>query len=284
MNLEVPFANFIAEGVCSDWSGNTWNVCIVCGVRHSLLLPCPCVQCHQQHFGLDCPDALGDIGGCVSNWSGLKDRVCISCSMHHPPSQPCPCIRCHARHSGSECQSISHEIGIVSDWSGMSSKVCIVCSCQHLPSSSCPCIRCHARHPGFECPSPCREYSRFKVTSSVRVLASTALPKVDDVLTYHCGSMNVQCPHCKARSFPRESLNCCAKGNVFIPDLNTVPSALSDIILSPHVRSNFRIYNSVLALASVGHDNQSLVGGTFVLGGKAYHRIGSIVPSKLFAA
>ena len=281
MNIEVPFANSIAEGVCSDWSGNTWKICIVCGVRHLLHVPCPCVLCHQRHCGLDCPDALE---GCVSNWSGLKDRVCISCSMHHPPSQACPCIRCHARHSGSDCPSISHEIGIVSDWSGMSPKVCIGCSCQHLPSSSCPCIRCHARHPGFECPSPCREYSRFKVTPSVRVLASTALPNVDDVLTYHCGSMNVQCPHCKARSFPRENLNCCAKGNVFIPDLNIVPSALSDIILSPHVRSNFRIYNSVLALASVGHDNQSLVGGTFVLGGKAYHRIGSIVPSKLFAA
>ena len=44
------------------------------------------------------------------------------------------------------------------------------------------------------------------------------------------------------------------------------------------MRSNARIYNSVLALSSVGHNNKSLIGGTFVLGGSAYHRIGSMVP------
>jgi hypothetical protein len=31
-------------------------------------------------------------------------------------------------------------------------------------------------------------------------------------------------------------------------------------------------------LASVGHSNKSLTGGTFVLGGSAYHRIGSLLP------
>jgi hypothetical protein len=57
-----------------------------------------------------------------------------------------------------------------------------------------------------------------------------------------------------------------------------VPAELSALILSPHVRGNFRIYNSLMALASVGHSNKSIVGGTFVLGGSSYHRIGSLVP------
>jgi hypothetical protein len=63
-----------------------------------------------------------------------------------------------------------------------------------------------------------------------------------------------------------------------VPQLNVVPAELSDLILSSHVRSNFRIYNSVMALASVGHSNKSVIGGTFVLGGSAYHRIGSLIP------
>jgi hypothetical protein len=34
-----------------------------------------------------------------------------------------------------------------------------------------------------------------------------------------------------------------------------------------------------MAFASTGHENKSFVDGTFVLGGRAYHRIGSILPS-----
>jgi hypothetical protein len=33
-----------------------------------------------------------------------------------------------------------------------------------------------------------------------------------------------------------------------------------------------------MAFASTGHQNKSIVGGTFVLGGRAYHRIGSLLP------
>jgi len=35
-----------------------------------------------------------------------------------------------------------------------------------------------------------------------------------------------------------------------------------------------------MAFASTGHDNKSLIGGTFVLSGRAYHRIGSLLPGK----
>jgi hypothetical protein len=39
-----------------------------------------------------------------------------------------------------------------------------------------------------------------------------------------------------------------------------------------------------MALASVGHSNKSLTGGTFVLGGSAYHRIGSLLPGTVCVA
>lgn len=32
-------------------------------------------------------------------------------------------------------------------------------------------------------------------------------------------------------------------------------------------------------MVSVGHNNESLKGGTFTMAGKSYHRIGSIVPA-----
>ena len=99
------------------------------------------------------------------------------------------------------------------------------------------------------------------ISARVRALASTAASIVEHVALHHCGEMCVIYPHCLSRTFPGERINCCAHGEIYIPDLNVVPDAMSAVILSSHVRSNARIYNSVLAL-----------------GGSAYHRIGSIVP------
>ena len=152
-----------------------------------------------------------------------------------------------------------------------------MCGARHLPSSPCPCVRCHYRHPLKDCPKMPRVYSTV-ISVRVRALASTAASIVEHVALHHCGEMCVICPHCLSRTFPGERINCCSHGEIYIPDLNVVPDAMSAVILSSHVRSNARIYNSVLALSSVGHNNKSLIGGTFVLGGSAYHRIGSIVP------
>jgi hypothetical protein len=95
----------------------------------------------------------------------------------------------------------------------------------------------------------------------------------------YLGEMNVHCSFCRAKLFPREKLNCCHGGEIVIPELNNVPSAMSDVILCPQVRQHIRAYNAAMAFASTGHANKSLVDGTFVLGGRAYHRIGSILPS-----
>jgi hypothetical protein len=43
-------------------------------------------------------------------------------------------------------------------------------------------------------------------------------------------------------------------------------------------------YNMSFAMASVGHDNRSLPDSTFILGGRSYHRIGSMLPRESEAA
>ena len=63
-----------------------------------------------------------------------------------------------------------------------------------------------------------------------------------------------------------------------LPSFPDPPTAVSDAILQLHVRQNIRAYNMSLAMASVGHQNISLPDGMFVLGGKTYHRIGSMMP------
>ena len=76
----------------------------------------------------------------------------------------------------------------------------------------------------------------------------------------------------------QETINCCFSGSLIIPE-PTIPQSLSDLIYSAPVRKNIRSYNMAMAMASVGHKNMSLPDGTFVMGGRSYHRIGSLLPS-----
>jgi hypothetical protein len=122
----------------------------------------------------------------------------------------------------------------------------------------------------------------LQVTNSRRVRARVEhnidSSSLASVTRDYLGEMNVQCSFCRAKFFPREKLNCCHGGDIVIPELNDVPTAMTDIILCPQVRQHMRAYNSAMAFASTGHANKSLIDGTFVLGGRAYHRIGSILP------
>jgi hypothetical protein len=99
-------------------------------------------------------------------------------------------------------------------------------------------------------------------------------PEVQDV-----GSMDKVCSFCRSRSWHSENISCCASGDIVLPEFPEVPQVLSDVILSPHVRDNIRAYNMAMAMASVGHKNISLPDGMFVLGGKTFHRVGSLVPA-----
>ena len=90
--------------------------------------------------------------------------------------------------------------------------------------------------------------------------------------------MDNVCAFCRSRSWRAETVSCCASGGIVLQSLPEVPQALSDVILSPHVRQNIRAYNMAMAMASVGHKNISLPDGMFVLGGRTFHRVGSMVP------
>lgn len=89
------------------------------------------------------------------------------------------------------------------------------------------------------------------------------------------GSMFHQiCARCNAGQFLGETINCCARGSVFVP-LIVVPDDLHSAICSPPVANHIRAYNMALSMASTGHQNLSPSFGAFVLGGKTYHRFAS---------
>lgn len=214
----------------------------------------------------------------------VSPHLCLYCRCWHVPQSPCPCFRCGQVHIG-ECDG---EIHLALD-----ARMCLLCGAAHASRLSCPCLRCGLRHDG-DCATICRHCSsvhrpdqvlcnQFRMSNSRRVRARIENDNCDAVtsVTRHfCGEMNVRCPHCQAKFWPAEKLNCCNSGSIVIPELNEVPVAMSSLILSAHVRQNMRSYNSVMAFASTGHNNKSLVDGTFVLGGRAYHRIGPILPNR----
>lgn len=203
------------------------------------------------------------------------------------PNSPCPCFRCGVLHDGN-CDSSDADLGCFGGGR------CLICGGMHLAHMACPCHRCGLRHDG-DCASVCSRCLRchrpnqsdctqhhIRVTNDRRVRARTQhnddACSLSNVQRDLLGDMNVQCPFCRARFFPQEKLNCCHGGDIVIPELNDVPTVMSDIILCSHVRQHMRAYNSAMAFASTGHENHSLVDGTFVLGGRSYHRIGSILP------
>jgi len=253
--------------------------CSVCGCLHISGTPCPCVLCHAMHAdGSDCLDKVSSqLSDYIPSSYAANPDLCLACGGLHPVIVDCPCVICQTHHDGDCPTSFIAERG-----------VCPLCAIRHfdvLWTTLCPCVRCHHRHPGADCPvsNPMPAILRSpRVSRRVREIALTS--DVDIVPFHTCGPMSVVCPHCRARTFQHERLNCCSDGQVIVADRNEVPQEFRDLILSAHVRSNFRIYNSVMALASIGHSNKSLAGGTFVLGGHAYHRIGSMLPGNVLIA
>ena len=176
-------------------------------------------------------------------------RVCMYCRAAHQEHLPCSCFRCGYRHEG-DCAT-----------------VCGRCRRCHLPGE----VRCHLR----------------PVTYFSSVIRNRAIFSNDGdegerqpALRHSLGDMNVVCIHCQSKSWQREKMNCCHGGDIVVEWDVVVPSELRDVILCSHVRQNIRPYNTVLAFASTGHANKSLIGGTFVLGGRTYHRIGSLLPGE----
>jgi hypothetical protein len=212
----------------------------------------------------------------------VSPHHCLVCRSWHLPQSPCPCFRCGHVHSG-DCDGRFH--------AAIAAKICPLCSAAHATNLSCPCLRCGLRHDG-DCTTVCRhcssihrpdqvQCSQFRISNSRRVRArieNNSSHAVASVTRHYLGEMSVKCPHCRAKFWPKEKLNCCNSGSIVIPELNDIPMEMSSVILCAHVRQNMRSYNSVMAFASTGHDNKSLIDGTFVLGGRAYHRIGPMLP------
>jgi hypothetical protein len=90
--------------------------------------------------------------------------------------------------------------------------------------------------------------------------------------------MSNVCVHCGARSWPSENMNCCDHGAIVLPHFPVAPAALIAMLGLSNVQVNIRAYNMAMCMASVGHKSKGLAYGSFVLGGKTYHRIGSMHP------
>jgi hypothetical protein len=146
-----------------------------------------------------------------------------------------------------------------------STTACEQCGIVSFQHSFCRCLRCNLIHNKTR---SCTVSALWK-----RAAIRGIIPDAQDV-----GGMDTMCPSCGARRWSSEKVSCCASGELVLPAFPDVPPELSAAILAPHVRQHIRAYNMSMSMASVGHSNLSLPDGTFVLGGKAYHRIGSLQP------
>jgi hypothetical protein len=76
-----------------------------------------------------------------------------------------------------------------------------------------------------------------------------------------------------------EKLSCCAEGRVHLPWQFEICDELRVLMSLKEFQDHIRQYNMAMAMASVGHSNHSLPGNcSFILGGRTYHRIGSMHP------
>ena len=96
--------------------------------------------------------------------------------------------------------------------------VCVVCGHRHNPAHRCPIIRLN---PALWLGSP--------VAVPGRPVPVHVLPEFD-----------VECPHCCARFWRGETMDCCGGGRLQLPLDREVPADLAEVILSAHVRSNIR--------------------------------------------
>lgn len=95
---------------------------------------------------------------------------------------------------------------------------------------------------------------------------------------HNIGAMTSACTHCGARFWAGESIICCFEGSLNIPEPD-IPESLSNLILSSAVGRHLRAYNMAMAMASVGHEKSGLPDGVFVMSGRSYHRIGTLLPN-----
>lgn len=232
--------------------------CLMCGVRHPHTPGCRAVECSQ----------------CGLLLKAHRRCRCLRCGRTHLHSASCHPDRAFTLRVSPisvlrqvprrvHYQALAHvDIRHHDDMS-----VCEQCGVYALPHSRCRCLLCGCIHKHL---TSCRQNQ----ASRLRAAMNGSVPGVHSV-----GDFDQVCPHCHSRSWRNESISCCASGAIVLPSFPEVPQDLSNLILSPHVRCNIRQYNMAMAMASVGHQNISLPDGMFTLGGKTFHRIGSLRPA-----
>jgi hypothetical protein len=229
-------------------------LCSQCGVvawPHSF---CRCLLCGDRH----------------PHNPGCRPVHCFQCGLLLKPHRRCLCRRCNRVHShGSLCQQQHRAMSPTApaaprDPVGMLS--CEQCGQIALPHDRCRCALCSSVH---DRGSPCRPHRADRL----RAAMNGSVPQVQFL-----GDCDQVCPHCLARTWRSESMSCCAAGPIVLPNMPDVPEDFTDIMLTPHVRSHIRKHNMAVAMASVGHQNISLPDGMFTLGGKTFHRVGSMLP------
>jgi hypothetical protein len=79
---------------------------------------------------------------------------------------------------------------------------------------------------------------RFNAAAWVNVDDASMWPL--PVPVHELPEMDVVCPHCRARSWRAENMDCCGGGRLQLPLADDVPAELSEVILSAHVRQHIR--------------------------------------------
>lgn len=97
--------------------------------------------------------------------------------------------------------------------------VCDLCGFRHNAAHRCPIFRLNSA-----------------VWTSSRDVNTWPQPVPVHTLTDFC----VVCPHCRARSWREENIDCCGRGRLQLSFEDNVPSDLADIILSSHVKAHIR--------------------------------------------
>lgn len=180
--------------------------------------------------------------------------VCAQCHILSYPHSRCRCPQCgtiHFHNMGCRRVAPCQQCGTTAEVH----TICVCLQCGHLHSTN---RACRVR--------------------AVPVVFAAALMRVDAVQPHTIGSCDVVCVHCSARTWPGESLSCCDHGALVLPEFPPAPLDLAEILSRPHVKQHIRQYNTALGMASVGHKSKGLNWGAFILGGKTYHRIGSMLP------
>jgi hypothetical protein len=230
----------------------TQELCSQCGVVSWPHSYCRCLICGVRHTKVP----------------GCRPVECTQCGLWLKPHRRCRCRICNQVHvHGSPCQqfpAVAHVVQVAPD---PNYNVCAQCGRYELAHNRCRCALCGLIHNHG---SRCRERRNARLRAAI----NGSVPQVHSI-----GGMDHACPHCHSRSWRDESVNCCASGAIVLPSFPDAPQELSQVILTSHVRSNIRKYNMALAMASVGHHNASLPDGVFTLGGKTFHRVGSMLPA-----